>query len=337
MTEFDPLFRNRHLATIAANFWPRDFSHDPYPESAELIATEPDVRVLAYQQRPRTAPAAHAVLVHGLEGSHASGYMVSMAHSLLHAGLAVTRLNMRSCGGSEAYCRTLYHAGLTSDLAAVVRGIRESTGLPIFVIGFSLGGNVVLKFVGESGGSLSGCVAGAIGISTPIDLAACCRQMMRLQNRVYEARFVGRLKSRYRRRHQQFPDLFPVTGLDRVGSVYEFDDRFTAKHFGFGDAENYYRTQSSAGYLSKVAVPTLVIQAQDDPLIPFRVFREASIESNPSIELLATPHGGHVGFLSRVRPRFWLDQVVSAWISRQRNKLPAASVSPGGAGKSVDS
>lgn len=326
MTEFDPLFRNRHLATIAANFWPRDFSHDPYPESAELIETEPEVRVLAFHQRPRSAPSAHAILVHGLEGSHASGYMVSMAQTLLKAGLSVTRLNMRSCGGSESHCRTLYHAGLTSDLAAVARALHQRTGLPLFLIGFSLGGNVVLKFAGEAGGSLADYVAGAVGISTPIDLAACCRQMMRIENRIYEARFVSRLKERYRRRHQQFPDVFPIDGLERVRSVYEFDDRFTAKHFGFGDAENYYGTQSSARYFPFIAVPTLVVQAEDDPLIPFRVFREARIESNPHMQLLATRHGGHVGFLSRVRPRFWVDHAVAAWIARQRNKSGVSSV-----------
>lgn len=326
MTEFTPLFRNRHLATIAANFWPRDFSHDPYPEEAELIATEPDVRVLAYRQQPKCVPVAHAILVHGLEGSHASGYMISLAHALLQAGLAVTRLNMRSCGGSEAHCRTLYHAGLTSDLAAVVRLIHQTTALPIFLVGFSLGGNVVLKFAGESGASLTGLVAGVVGISTPIDLAACCRQMMRLENRIYEARFVSRLKERYRRRHAQFPELFPVEGLNHVRSVYEFDDRFTAKHFGFGDAETYYRTQSSGRYFPQIAVPTLLVQAEDDPLIPFRVFRQAAIDANPNIELLATPHGGHVGFLSRVRPRFWVDHAVVSWIARQRNKTPAPPV-----------
>ena len=327
MSEFDPLFRNRHLATIAANFWPRDFSHDPYPESAELIPTEPGVSVLTYHQKPRVAPITHAILLHGLEGSHESGYMISMAQTLLAAGVAVTRLNMRSCGGSEQHCRTLFHAGLTTDLAVVARRIHHATGHPVFVIGFSLGGNVVLKFAGESGSSIGDSIAGAIGISTPIDLAACCRQMMRIENRIYESRFVGRLKERYRRRHAQFPDVFPIDGLDRIRSVYAFDDHFTAKHFQFGDAENYYRTQSSARYLHGIAVPALIVQAQDDPLIPFRVFQEAEIESNPNIRLLATPHGGHVGFLSRRRPRFWLDHAVAAWISHQRNKVAVNSVS----------
>jgi predicted alpha/beta-fold hydrolase len=314
------------LATIAANFWPRDYSRDPYPETSSLIATEPGVQVLSYQQRPRTAASAHAVLVHGLEGSHESGYMLSMAHALLTAGVTVTRLNMRSCGGSEAYCRTLYHAGLTSDLAVVVRKVYESERLPVLLVGFSLGGNVVLKYVGESGSRIQGVVAGAAAISTPVDLAACCRQMMRRENRFYESRFVGRLKERYRRRHRQFPEIFPIDGLDRVRSVYEFDDRFTAPHFQFGDAGNYYRTQSASGFFGGIAIPTLIVQAEDDPLIPFHVFHNPDLQANPRIRLLATPHGGHVGFLARGKPRFWVDRVVSEWLILQRNKVGASAV-----------
>jgi predicted alpha/beta-fold hydrolase len=325
--QFHPLFRNRHLATIAGNFWPRDYSRDPFPETWSLIATEPEVKVLAYDQEPRTQPEAHAILLHGLEGSHTSGYMRSMAQTLLRAGMSVTRLNMRTCGGSEAHCRTLYHAGLTSDLAFIVRSVHESRKLPIFLVGFSLGGNVVLKFVGESGDSLRGTVAGAAAISTPVDLAACCHEMMRPQNRIYDARFVGRLKERYRRRHAQFPDLFPIEGLERVRSVYEFDDRITAKYFQFGDAENYYRTQSAARFFSGCAVPTLIIQAQDDPLIPFRVFQHPALATNPNIELLAVPHGGHVGFISRGQPRFWVDQTVRDWMALQRNKVGDPAVS----------
>lgn len=234
---------------------------------------------------------------------------------------------MRTCGGSDAHCRTLYHAGLTSDLRVIVDRLAAEASIPIFVVGFSLGGNVVLKFAGESGRKIANRVAGVAAISTPIDLAACCRQMMRFENRIYENRFVGRLKSRYRGRHRQFPDLFPIDGIDRVRSVYEFDDRFTAKHFGFGDAENYYRTQSSAGFLDGIAVPAFVVQAQDDPLIPFEVFRNEALQANANIRLMVTRHGGHVGFLSRAAPRFWLDEIVRDWMAEERNKAGHLAVS----------
>lgn len=317
MRPFEPLFRNRHISTIAANFWPRNYV-DVFEPRARLFQTEESVRVLGIVQEPRQAPVGDVILVHGLEGSHNSGYMVSMAQTLLRAGFRTTRLNVRSCGGTESYCRTLYHAGLTSDLAHVVATYRAESARPIFLIGYSLGGNVVLKFTGEQGDSLSGAVAGAVAVSTPIDLAACCRQMMRLENQVYERRFLKRLKERYGRRAADFPDLFPLDGLRGVRSVFEFDDRFTARHFQFGTGENYYGSQSAQRFLDRIAVPALMIQAKDDPLVPFAVYSHPSIAANPNIQLIATEHGGHVGFISRRPPRFWADEVVKDWIL-QRN------------------
>lgn len=316
---FEPFFRNRHLLTIAANFWPRNYQ-DVFEQEARLFQTEEEVRVLGIVQEPSGSPKADVILVHGLEGSHNSGYMVSMAQTLLRAGFRTTRLNVRTCGGTESYCRTLYHAGLTSDLAHVVRTYREESSRPIFLIGYSLGGNVVLKFTGEGGESLKGIVAGSVGVSTPIDLAACCREMMRLENRIYERRFLVRLKDRYQRRATDFPNLFPVDGLAGVRSVFEFDDRFTAKHFAFGTGENYYATQSAQQVLHRIAIPTLMIQAKDDPLIPFSVYSHPSIASNPNIQLISTDHGGHVGFVSRRNPRFWADEVVRDWIQEIWNK-----------------
>lgn len=236
--------------------------------------------------------------------------------------MTVTRLNMRTCGGSEAYCKTLYHAGLTTDLAAVVQSIRTKSDAPVFIVGYSLGGNVVLKFAGESRSSLRVDVAGVVTISTPIDLGACCRQMMKPENFLYQRRFVARLKDRYRRRHRQHPDVYSLDGLDRIRSVYAFDHHFTARYFRFGSADNYYSTQSANQFLDGIAVPALLIQAQDDPLIPFDVYRHPAFEANPCLQLLATQYGGHVGFVSRELPRFWVDHTVSAWIDAQRNKLP---------------
>lgn len=313
MRPFEPLFRNRHIATVAANFWPRNYA-DVFEPQARLFQTEEDVRVLGIVQEPRQEPQGDVIMVHGLEGSHNSGYMVSMAQALLRAGFRTTRLNVRTCGGTESYCRTLYHAGLTSDLAHVVRTYRVESARPIFLIGYSLGGNVVLKFAGEAGEFLQGVAAGVVAVSTPIDLAACCRQMMRLENQIYERRFLKRLKERYGKRAAAFPDLFPMEGLEGVRSVFEFDDLFTAKHFQFGTGENYYGTQSAQRFLGGIAVPTLLIQAKDDPLIPFEVYSHPSLAGNANIRLIVTEHGGHVGFISRKPPRFWADEVVRDWI-----------------------
>jgi predicted alpha/beta-fold hydrolase len=275
------------------------------------------------EQSPPGAGRGRLILLHGLEGSHQSGYMRSMAQTALEAGFHVTRLNMRTCGGTESRCKTLYHAGLTSDLGWIVDQYAAHGREPLFLAGFSLGGNVVLKLSGERGDSLP--VSGVIAISTPIDLGACCRQMMRRENRLYEWRFIDRLKDRYRRRCLDHPDLYRRDGIDAVRSVYEFDDRFTAQHFGFGSADRYYETQSSQGYIEGMRRPALVIQAEDDPLIPFAVYERSGIRKHPRVDLWATRHGGHVGFISRRQPRFWADHAVLDWLT---SRVPARSTVP---------
>jgi predicted alpha/beta-fold hydrolase len=272
------------------------------------------VAVLGVVESP-PEPRAVAILLHGLEGSDASGYLVSLAHTLVAEGFRVTRLNMRTCGGTEAHARTLYHAGLTSDLAAVIRSHTAESSLPLFLAGFSLGGNVVLKLAGETG-SAAAPIRAVAAVSTPLDLDACCRQMMRPENRLYEQRFVSRLKDRYHRRHSHYPHLFPLDGLNRVRGVYDFDDQFTAPHFGFGTAANYYATQSSIAFLPRIATPTLLIQAEDDPLIPFEIYRDDRLRRNPCLQLAATPHGGHVGFLARRGYRFWADLAIRDFFLR---------------------
>jgi predicted alpha/beta-fold hydrolase len=122
------------------------------------------------------------------------------------------------------------------------------------------------------------------------------------------------------------PGLFALDGLDQVQSVYEFDDRFTALAFGFGTADNYYATQSSNQFLDRIRVPTLVVQSKDDPLIPFEVYNHPAFSSNPFLRLLAVDHGGHLGFVSKTKPRFWLDGVLVQWMREVRNKVPAGSV-----------
>jgi predicted alpha/beta-fold hydrolase len=323
---FVPFFRNPHLLTIAGNYWRRKLDMQRFPVETKLYETEPGVQVRVDYQAPEGEPVAHLILVHGLEGSSEAGYARSLAQAALEAGCAVHRFNMRSCGGTEHLSGgTLYHSGQTSDLLAVIRQLRGSA--PIFLVGFSLGGNVVLKLAGELGESASGLIAGVMAISTPIDLAACVRQLNKLSNSIYAQRFVSRLKERVRAKERLTPGLFDLTPLDQVRNIYEFDDRFTAQAFGFGSADNYYATQSANQFLDRIRVPTLLVQAKDDPLIPFAVYDHPAFSNNPHLRLLATEHGGHLGFISKTRPRFWLDQVLVHWVLEVRNNIPANVVS----------
>ncbi|MDP9055293.1 MAG: alpha/beta fold hydrolase [Acidobacteriota bacterium] len=299
MRAYDPLIRNSHVATILANFWPRKYDFSAYPVESHLIQTDEDTKVLVQTQRPPVTPIGHVVLLHGLEGSGGAGYIVSMAWHALQSGFIAHRFHMRTCGGTQAHCRTLYHGGLTSDLRRFLETL-ERGGLPVCLIGFSLGGNVALKLAGELGETE--LIQGVCAISTPIDLAAGVRRIGRRDNMIYERRFLKRMRNRLFATGRYTRDQ-----LNAARSLYEIDDRITAPSFGFSGADEYYATQSSQNFLERIRVPTLLIQAKDDTFIPFEMYRHHAIGANPFIRLVATEHGGHLGFLSRRGPRFWLD------------------------------
>ena len=313
MQPFQPLFRSSHLQTIAAHFWRRP---NGGPLERRLYRTEPDVQVLVETQHPRGVPAGHIVLVHGLEGSGQAGYMQSMSHTAVNAGFAAHRFHMRTCGGTEHLCRTLYHSGLTSDLLSVLRQFAAESRTPVYLVGFSLGANIVLKLAGELGTDAVPLISGVCGVSTPLDLAACARRIGQAENRLYELRFLRRMRQRLLATGRYRPADFRG-----IRSIVGIDDRITAPSFGFSGAEHYYRTQSAGQFLQHIRVPTLLIQAKDDTFIPFSVFDNPALSSNPFIQVVATEHGGHVGFLSRTAPRFWLDHAVLDWVV-DRKHLP---------------
>ena len=327
MQSFEPIVKNPHVLTILANFAQRRLDTDRFPIRERLYQTDPDAQVLVHEQRPHGEAVGEIVMIHGLEGSSNAGYIRSMAQLALEDGYAVHRKNMRSCGGTESLCKTMYHAGLTADTLEVIRGIRAEQRRPVFLIGYSLGGNVSLKLAGELGESAIGLLDGVVAVSTPIDLAACVRQMSRRVNWIYESRFLSRLKQRIRRRSESMPGVYDVSALERCRSVYDFDDKITAPFFGFGSADNYYATQSSNQFLANIRIPTLLIQAKDDPLIPFEIYQHPSIAENEHIRLVAAEHGGHLGFLSNRHPRFWVDRVILGWLQQIGNKAENRPVS----------
>jgi len=307
MIPFDPLFRHPHVQTIAAHYWPRPRSVDRFAIVRRLFETEPGISVLVESQRPPGHAAGEIVLVHGLEGSGEAGYIDSLAGVALAAGFAAHRFHMRTCGGTERYANTLYHAGLTSDLAAVLRVWRAEGHAPAYLVGFSLGGNVVLKLAGELGESAAGLIRGVCGVSTPIDLAACGERLGAAENRLYQYRFVRRMRARL-----CATGRYQLSDFAGLRSIKAIDDRITAPSFGFGDAANYYRTQSAIRYMDAIRVSTLLIQAKDDPLVPFAAFER--LPANPCIHLAATGHGGHLGFLGKRPHRFWADEAVMEWV-----------------------
>ena len=267
---------------------------------------------MVYEHRPEGSPRGQIICLHGLEGSAQAGYIQSFAQAALLRGFVVHRKNLRTCGGTEEFCETMYHSGLTADTKAILQWLRQRDQSPLFVIGFSLGGNVALKLAGELG--QTDLLAGVCAVSTPIDLALSVKALDKPINFMYARRFLNRLRQRIHRKSKLSPHLYSHDGLETVKTIWEFDDRFTAPLFGFGNAANYYATQSAARFLHQIRTPALLIAAKDDPLVPFEMYRHPALEENPALTLVAPEHGGHLGFLSKKRPRFWMDENVLDWM-----------------------
>jgi len=318
--EFIPLFKNPHWQTIAGHLWPRPSYGKRFPVESKLYRTAPDVQVLVETERPAGTARGDIVLVHGLEGSAESGYMRSLARRAAAAGYTAHRFNQRSCGGTEHLAKTSYHGGLTGDLLAVLRALENEGRAPVWLVGFSLGGNIVAKLAGELGADARAPIAGVCAVSAAIDLAACAERVGQPDDRFYEERFVRMMQARARA-------VWRSSAADFRGirSVFELDDRITGPAFGFTGAADYYRTQSANQFLDRIRVPTLFIAAKDDPLVPFRIFDHPAFRQNPCLRLLATEYGGHVGFLARRRPRLWLDHAIMDWIVGQGTKHPGIS------------
>jgi predicted alpha/beta-fold hydrolase len=320
MKPFHPFFKNPHLSTMAGNFWSRPNSTRRWPVKPVIYETEPNVKILVHSQRPDDPPRGEIVMVHGLEGSSNAGYARSLSYAALTAGYATHRVNLRSCGGTESLALSNYHSGQTGDVLYILREIRRTTTAPIYLCGFSLGGNVSLKLAGELGADAAKLLAAVCAVSTPIDLASCAEALGKRENFIYDWRFLLGLTRKIRRRARQAPDLYSVEHLEKIRTIADFDDFYTARMFNFGTAANYYRTQSSNQFLERIRIPTLVIVAKDDPLVPFDVYDHSAFRENPCLRLLAVDHGGHLGFVARSQPRFWLDGVILDWIDEcERN------------------
>ena len=310
------LFSNGHAQTILAYAWPRYLTlsiSDPHQQ--RLFEVEPNVRLLAHCHW-QTDPVMHPtlLLVHGLEGSSSAKYMLGTTEKAFRSGFNVIRLNLRNCGGTEHLTPTLYHGGLSEDLRAVVKELIEKDQISTMVlVGFSLGGNLVLKLAGEYGDDPPPGILGVCAVSPSVDLTAAADLILRRSNWIYQQDFVRRLKNRIRTKQKLYPELYDISGLPEVRTVREFDERFTAPAHGFADADDYYYRSSSLRVIDQIRIPTLIIHAEDDPFIPIAPLRDPAVANNPHVLLLATEHGGHVAFISanpNGEDRFWAENRV---------------------------
>jgi len=301
LTTFKPRrgLANGHVQTIVGNFLPRAAFLHPGVEEIVVVNSADGSRVLCRcHWQPEPAERLTLVLVHGLEGSSESHYIIGVAMRAWDAGCNVIRMNMRNCGGTEELTPTLYHSGLSGDVGAVVRHFARRFGLRrVGLVGYSMGGNLVLKLAGEWGKSEPLC---AVAVVCPaVDLAPGADALHEPLNRLYEQRFLRGLMQRYNRKVALFPAIYATAKeIGPVRSIREFDDKIVARYWDFSNADDYYFRASSARVVERIAVPTMILHAQDDPFIRLYPETRQKLLANRHITFVETQHGGHCAYLS---------------------------------------
>jgi predicted alpha/beta-fold hydrolase len=285
------------MQTLAAFFLSRRI--DLPPAEQRMIEVEPGVPVLCHchWQKERRA-ALTLIIVHGLEGSSESQYMLGIARNGLAAGMNVVRMNQRNCGGMDHCAPTLYNSSRSEDVAAVARNIVERDGIRGFVlIGFSMGGNLVLKLAGEWGAEGPAEFRGVAAVCPAINLAAGADALHEPANRIYEYYFLLQLFRRFRRKVRLFPEAFDESRLRGIRSLRTFDDRVTAFYCGFTGADDYYTRAAAASLVDRIVRPTLVIHAANDPFVRILPETRQKLLANRNITYIETEDGGHCAFV----------------------------------------
>jgi uncharacterized protein len=325
--DFQPhaLFRGGHAQTLAGLYLPGPKYE--YSAVQHQVAVAHGDRIVLHDDQPsgwrpgdRTA-----IMIHGLAGCHTSPYMQRIAGKLADRGVRVFRMDLRGCGAGLGLARLPYHSGQSEDAAAAAEEVaRLCPGSPTTLIGFSLGGNITLKLIGELGDGPCGGLDSAVAVCPPVDLQAAVSRMSRMQNRPYDRHFVKLLLRRVNARQQAVPDAPMVEFARRPRGIWEFDDAFTAPVSGFGTAENYYRRASSCRVVPNIRRPTLLIASRDDPLVPSVTVE--SLDRPAEVRLCLTDNGGHLGFIGRKGrdPDLrWLDWRIVEWVLGQNHPAHA--------------
>jgi predicted alpha/beta-fold hydrolase len=308
--------RGGHRQTLLG-FWTRAGLRWPLPSEERPVDAAPDVRLLlraSWQSGARDARPA-LLLVHGLGGTDASGYVVATGLAAYRRGWHVVRMNMRGSGDGLLLCQRLYNAGLDGDVVAALRAV--ATQAPrLALVGFSLGANQALLALGRREAQLPAGLLGAVAVSAPLDLAACADALERRANRLYQHYFMKALRVGYRERHALRPDLFPAGRERGLSTVREYDEAITAPHGGFASAAEYYERSSAGPQLAAIRRPTLLLSAADDPMIPVASVRGFALPPGGHVLREIEPTGGHVGFVgpSSAPRRFWAAERALAFL-----------------------
>ena len=328
--------RNPHAQTIAGNFLRRKGEPLPAPEElivpveaahtatlqsgAEVSVPQTSVLCLCHWQSDSSARLT-VVLVHGLEGSASSGYILGNAGRLLAAGCNVVRMNMRACGGGDALAPTIYHSGRSEDMGAVVKALHARGCRRIALVGYSMGGNLVFRYAGQH---LANPVVAVAGVSPLLDLAPSSAALHLPSNRLYEKRFLRAMKRRLRAKAALFPAIYGALEgegvFERIQTMRDFDGEIVARFGGFRDADDYYEQVRSSHYAATLAVPSLILHAADDPFIRTLPGTVATLRANPYVRYIETPKGGHCAFLSQpsgADEGRWAEETIAQWMVQE--------------------
>ncbi|MGA2001940.1 MAG: alpha/beta fold hydrolase [Terriglobales bacterium] len=312
--------RGGHVQTVASFLIQRHI-HLPAPEE-RMIEVEPGVEVLCHchWQADRTK-ALTIIVVHGLEGSSDSQYMLGITEKALRAGMNVIRYNQRNCGGTDALAPVLYHSGLSSDIAVVARSVIEHDGVSrLALVGFSMGGNLVLKLAGEWGQNGPQQFRAVAACCPALDLAVSADTLHAPANRIYETYFLWALGRRMRQKARLFPGHFDVERLNGIRSLREFDHKITAYYCGFAGADDYYDRASAAHVVGQVSVPALVLHSANDPFIRITDETRQKILANPNITFVEPDDGGHCAFIGERNGAsddgYWAESEIVSFLRR---------------------
>jgi predicted alpha/beta-fold hydrolase len=315
-----PSLADGHRMTLFGWGNPRSFPRLPEAR-IRYFDVAPDARVLAHGHwQPRPWRHATLILLHGLNASSDAHYMKGIASKAFARGMNVLRLNQRNCGGTERLSAGLFHSGLTADARHVIEELVSVDGLPaLAVAGYSLGGNLALKLAGEYSDRPPRQLFAVAAVSPIVEIGECVRALERRENALYQWNFVKDLKARMRRKDRFWPGRFDLEKLNAIRTVREFDDAYTAPHFGFKDAADYYYRASSMRSIDRIRLPALIITAEDDPFVPAQTLHDAKVTGNPHIQLAICAHGGHCAFVGPASGEddgYWAEHRIVDFVER---------------------
>lgn len=289
-----PLLRNGHLLSIYPSLWRRVTTQ--HFQRERITTADGDFLDLDWS---RCGARRLVVISHGLEGHSRRPYVAGMAKAANSFGWDALAWNYRSCSGEMNRCLRFYHSGETGDLQTVIaHATAQGDYDEVALVGFSMGGNLTLVYLGEQGRRVEGLISKAVVFSVPCDLAASARQLTRPANYLYLTRFMRSLRAKMQAKHLQYPDHIDIAGLEKVRTFKQFDDRFTAPIHGFQNAEDYWERCSSKFFIGDIRIPTLIVNAANDPFLAPECFPQGEVKSNPRVKLEVPISGGHVGFVS---------------------------------------